>query len=124
MTQRVAGGDDVAQWVAAHGGDVSQRVRHGPRQALDRGVKLAGCTVHFVDEGTDSGPIIAQAVVPVLDDDTPESLAGRILEQEHRLYPWVLDLIARGQVLREGQRVRTPGVPAPCFAEINPPPGR
>ena len=60
---------------------------HAQRQALERGVKLAGCTVHVVDEGTDEGPIVLQAAVPVLDGDTEETLGARILEQEHRIYP-------------------------------------
>jgi len=96
---------------------------HGPRQALEYGAKVSGCTVHFVDEGTDTGPIIAQAVVPVLDDDTEESLAARILEQEHRIYPWALQLIAGGRLVREGRRVRVLDAPVTPFAHINPPPG-
>lgn len=79
---------------------------HAQRQALEYGVRFSGCTVHFVDDGTDTGPIIAQAVVPVLDTDTEETLAARILEQEHRIYPWVLDLLAQQRVIREGRRVR------------------
>jgi len=70
----------------------------GPRQALAYGVKIAGCTVHYVDAGTDSGPVIAQAAVPVMDADTEESLAARILEQEHRLLVAVLCAIAAGRV--------------------------
>jgi len=76
------------------------------KQAFRYGVKVSGCTVHFVDIGMDSGPIIAQQVVPVLDDDDPESLAGRILEQEHILYPRVIEWLARGRVQLEGRRVR------------------
>jgi phosphoribosylglycinamide formyltransferase 1 len=79
---------------------------HGPRQALQAGVKLAGCTVHFVDEGTDTGPIIVQAAVPVLDGDTEDTLAARILEQEHRLYPQAIQWIAEGRLSLEGRRVR------------------
>jgi phosphoribosylglycinamide formyltransferase-1 len=71
---------------------------HGQRQALEHGVKVAGCTVHFVDSGTDSGPIIAQAAVPVLDGDTEESLSARILVEEHRLLVLVLQGIAEGKV--------------------------
>src|SRR5262249_59436428 len=63
------------------------------RQALEHGVKVSGCTVHFVDEGLDSGPIILQAVVPVLDHDTPESLAARILVEEHRIYSEAVALV-------------------------------
>ncbi len=75
---------------------------HGPRQALTKGVKIAGCTVHFVDEGTDTGPIIAQASVPVLAGDDEETLAGRILVEEHRLFARVVTAIAQGQVRLEG----------------------
>jgi phosphoribosylglycinamide formyltransferase-1 len=71
---------------------------HAQRQALAYGVKIAGCTVHFVDSGTDSGPVIAQASVPVLDDDTEETLAARILVEEHRLLVAVLAEIAAGKV--------------------------
>ena len=63
---------------------------HAHRQALEHGVKVTGCTVHLVDEGTDTGPIVAQAAVPVLDGDTEESLQRRIQEQEHRLFPLAL----------------------------------
>lgn len=75
------------------------------KQALDYGVKYSGCTVHFVDEGMDTGPIIDQAVVPVKEDDTVETLSMRILQEEHRLYPAVIDRIARGKVMIEGRRV-------------------
>jgi phosphoribosylglycinamide formyltransferase-1 len=78
---------------------------HGPRQALAYGVKIAGCTVHFVDEGTDTGPIISQAAVPVLEDDDESKLAARILEQEHRLYPEALALAVTGRLKIEGRRV-------------------
>ncbi len=71
---------------------------HAQRQALDHGVKIAGVTVHFVDEGVDTGPIIAQASVPVLDGDTEESLSERILAAEHRLYPEVVRRFAEGRV--------------------------
>jgi phosphoribosylglycinamide formyltransferase 1 len=79
---------------------------HAPRQALEAGVKVSGCTVHFVDEGTDTGPIITQAAVPVLDGDTEAALAARILEQEHRLYPQAIQWIAEGRLSLEGRRVR------------------
>ncbi|SMB99823.1 formyltetrahydrofolate-dependent phosphoribosylglycinamide formyltransferase [Thermanaeromonas toyohensis ToBE] len=75
------------------------------RQAIEYGVKIAGCTVHFVDAGVDTGPIIAQAAVPVEDNDTPETLAKRILEQEHRLLPEVIRWIAEGRVTVKGRRV-------------------
>jgi phosphoribosylglycinamide formyltransferase-1 len=68
------------------------------RQALEHGVKVAGCTVHFVDAGTDSGPIIAQAAVPVLDGDTEDTLSARILVEEHRLLVQALQAIAEGKV--------------------------
>jgi len=79
---------------------------HAQRQALDYGVKYSGCTVHFVDEGMDSGPIILQAVVPVLEDDTEDTLARRILKEEHRIYPEAVKLIAQGKVEMVGRRVR------------------
>lgn len=79
---------------------------HGQKQALDYGVKVSGCTVHFVDEGVDSGPIIAQAAVKVEDDDTEESLSKRILAQEHQLYPQVIQLIAQGRVEVLGRKVK------------------
>lgn len=79
---------------------------HGQRQAFEYGVKVAGCTVHFVDEGTDSGPIILQAPVPVLEGDDADSLAARILEQEHIIYPLALRLLAEGKLHIEGRRVR------------------
>jgi phosphoribosylglycinamide formyltransferase-1 len=68
------------------------------RQALEYGVKVAGCTVHFVDEKCDHGPIVLQAAVPVLEDDTESSLSRRILEQEHRLYPEAVTLFFRGSL--------------------------
>ncbi len=68
------------------------------RQALEYGVKITGCTVHFVDEGVDTGPIIIQSAVPVLPGDTVESLSARILEQEHIIYPKAVTMIARGEV--------------------------
>lgn len=76
------------------------------KKALEWGVKIAGCTVHFVTEGVDEGPIIIQAAVPVLDGDTPETLAARILEQEHRIYPRAVQLFAEGRLTVEGRRVR------------------
>lgn len=77
---------------------------HAQRQALERGVKIAGCTVHFVDAGTDTGPIIAQAAVPVLPGDDEEALRQRILAEEHRLYPIVVRALAEGRVRIEGGR--------------------
>ncbi|HEY1333555.1 MAG TPA: phosphoribosylglycinamide formyltransferase [Myxococcaceae bacterium] len=82
---------------------------HAHRQALEHGVKMTGCTVHLVDEGTDTGPIVAQAAVPVLDADTEESLQRRIQEQEHRLFPLALGLLASGRLRVEGRRVHVEG---------------
>lgn len=78
---------------------------HAPRQALEHGVRVAGATVHFVDEGVDTGPIVLQASVPVLPDDTEESLAARILVQEHCLYPTAVRLFAEGRLRIAGRRV-------------------
>lgn len=75
------------------------------RQALEHGAKVAGATVHLVDEELDHGPIVRQEAVPVLDEDTEESLSARILEVEHRIYPEAADLLARGAVRVEGRRV-------------------
>jgi phosphoribosylglycinamide formyltransferase-1 len=75
------------------------------KQALDHGVKVTGCTVHFVDAGVDSGPIIGQQTVPVLDDDTPESLHQRIHAAEHELYPKCVAALARGEISVIGRRV-------------------
>lgn len=82
---------------------------HAVRQALAAGVKVTGCTVHFVDEGTDTGPIIAQATVPVLDTDDEATLAQRIHKEEHRLYPAVVARFAAGAFPIEGRRVITQG---------------
>ncbi|ATU07321.1 phosphoribosylglycinamide formyltransferase [Methanohalophilus portucalensis] len=78
---------------------------HAQKQALDYGVKIAGCTVHFVDEGMDSGPIILQKSVPVLDSDTEESLSERILAQEHIIFPEAVKLFAEGRLDIKGRRV-------------------
>ncbi len=78
---------------------------HSARQALDYGVKFTGCTVHFVDEGVDTGPIILQAVVPILDNDTEETLLERIHREEHRIYPEAIRLFAQGKLRVEGRRV-------------------
>lgn len=78
---------------------------HAQQQALDYGVKFSGCTIHLVDEGMDTGPIIMQAVVPVLDDDREEDLAGRILIEEHRIYWQSLQLMAEGRLFLEGRRI-------------------
>ena len=75
------------------------------QQALEHGVKVTGCTVHYVDAGVDSGPVIGQEAVPVLDEDTPETLHQRIQIAEHRLYPRCIAAIARGEIRIEGRRV-------------------
>lgn len=79
---------------------------HVQQKALDYGVRFSGCTVHFADEGVDSGPIIIQAVVPVFDEDTAESLAERILKEEHRIYPQAVQYYAEGRIEISGRRVR------------------
>jgi phosphoribosylglycinamide formyltransferase-1 len=82
---------------------------HVQKAALEHGVKFSGCTVHFVDENMDTGPIIIQAVVPVLDNDTEDSLSTRILDQEHKIYSRAIQLYAEGKLRREGRRVLTSG---------------
>lgn len=78
---------------------------HAQRQALERGVRIAGATVHFVDEEMDHGPIITQAAVPVYPEDTEESLSARILAQEHRIYPQAIQLYAEGRLSIQGNKV-------------------
>jgi phosphoribosylglycinamide formyltransferase 1 len=75
------------------------------KQAFEYGVKFSGCTVHIVDEGVDTGPIVCQAVVPVGDDDTVETLSARILKEEHRIYSEAIGLLLEGRVQIEGRRV-------------------
>lgn len=82
---------------------------HGQRQALEYGVKISGCTVHFVDEGLDTGPIIIQAAVPLLQDDTEETLSERILKLEHEIYPEAIRLFSEGRIDVEERRVRIKG---------------
>jgi phosphoribosylglycinamide formyltransferase-1 len=82
---------------------------HGQKQAFAYGVKVSGCTVHFVDSGVDSGPVIAQTAVPVLDDDDEPTLSARILAEEHRLLPAAVRALAEGRVTTEGRRVRIQG---------------
>ena len=74
-------------------------------QALEHGVKITGCTVHFVDEDLDAGPIVMQAAVPVLDDDTVETLSARILQEEHRIYAEAIRIVLAGKYRVEGRRV-------------------
>jgi len=78
---------------------------HAQRQAVKYGVKVSGCTVHFVDEGVDSGPIILQRAVEVKDDDTEESLAERILKEEHQIYPRAIQLFCQGRLIIKGRKV-------------------
>jgi phosphoribosylglycinamide formyltransferase-1 len=89
---------------------------------LQYGVRISGCTVHFVDLGTDSGPIIIQAAVPAYESDTEESLAARILAEEHKIYPKAIQLFAEGRLSVEGRKVhiKPPAEPAAAFLE-NPP---
>src|SRR3989304_5202454 len=82
---------------------------HAQRQALRHGVKFSGCTVHFADEGVDTGPIIIQAVVPVFDDDSEETLAARILTYEHQIYPRAIPLYAEGRLRVRGRHVTCRG---------------
>jgi phosphoribosylglycinamide formyltransferase-1 len=93
---------------------------HPQRQALAAGVRFSGCTVHFVRAEVDTGPIIAQAVVPVRDDDDEERLAARILEAEHRLYPLVVRLFAEGRLRIAGNRIAIAGASSPELALFNP----
>ena len=78
---------------------------HAQRQAVECGAKVSGCTVHFVDEGVDSGPIILQKAVEVKDDDTEESLAERILKEEHQIYPRAIQLFSEGRLIIKGRKV-------------------
>jgi phosphoribosylglycinamide formyltransferase-1 len=78
---------------------------HGQKQAFEYGVKFSGCTVHFADSGVDTGPIIIQAVVPVFDNDTEESMSARILKEEHRIYPQAIQLYAEGKLEVRGRKV-------------------
>jgi phosphoribosylglycinamide formyltransferase-1 len=82
---------------------------HGQKQALEYGVKISGCTVHFVDEGMDTGPIIMQAAVPVSHDDTEDTLSERILKLEHRIYPEAIRLFSEGKIKIQGRIVRIEG---------------
>jgi phosphoribosylglycinamide formyltransferase-1 len=79
---------------------------HAHKQALEYGVRVSGCTVHFVDTGTDTGPIILQSAVCVLEDDTEESLSSRILEEEHKIYPFAVSLFAQNRLIIDGRKVK------------------
>lgn len=94
---------------------------HAQRQCVEYGARFAGCTVHFVDEGTDTGPVIVQAVVPVLPGDTEETLAKRILAQEHAIYPQAIHWFAEGRLSVEGRKVTVRGAsPAAIPPMTNP----
>lgn len=93
---------------------------HPQRQALEAGARFSGCTVHFVRDAVDTGPIIVQAVVPVLADDDEDCLAGRILAEEHRIYPLAVRLFAEGRLSIAGNRVAVAGASEPEGALINP----
>jgi phosphoribosylglycinamide formyltransferase-1 len=95
---------------------------HVQQQALDHGVRFSGCTVHFADEGVDTGPVIIQAVVPVLAGDTADTLAARILKEEHRIYPQAIQLYAEGRLSVSGRKVIIKECPVmPESAFHNPP---
>ena len=94
---------------------------HVQQQAIDYGARFSGCTVHFVDGGVDTGPIILQAVVPILPEDSADTLAARILEQEHRAYPRAIQLIAEGRVRVVGRQVIIdPACPTELTTLVNP----
>jgi phosphoribosylglycinamide formyltransferase-1 len=82
---------------------------HGQKQAIDYGVKISGCTVHFVDEGMDTGPVIIQAAVPVSQNDTEETLSEKILRLEHKIYPEAIRLFSEGKIEVDGRKVRIKG---------------
>ena len=91
---------------------------HAQRQALAYGARFSGCTVHFVDEGKDTGPVIVQAVVPVLEGDGEETLAARILALEHRIYPRAIEWFAEGRLALEGRRVTVHGARPPQSSSL------
>lgn len=94
---------------------------HGQKQAVDYGVRISGCTVHFVDEGMDTGPVIIQAAVPVSPDDTEETLSERILRMEHRIYPEAIRLYAERRLRVEGRVVCIEGYRVADEGVVNPP---
>lgn len=95
---------------------------HVQQQAIDYGVKFSGCTVHFADEGVDTGPVIIQAVVPVLPQDTTDTLAARILREEHRIYPQAIQFYAEGRIQVSGRRVTVQDSPAAAERAVHNPP--
>jgi phosphoribosylglycinamide formyltransferase-1 len=94
---------------------------HGQKQAMDYGVRISGCTVHFVDEGMDTGPVIIQAAVPVSPDDTEETLSARILKLEHKIFPEAIRLYAEGRLSVEGRVVKIKGYELKDEFIVNPP---
>jgi phosphoribosylglycinamide formyltransferase-1 len=94
---------------------------HGQKQAINYGVKISGCTVHFVDEGIDTGPVIIQAAVPVLPDDTEDTLSARILKLEHKIFPEAIRLYEEGRLSVEGRVVKIKGYELKDEYIINPP---
>ncbi|MCF6179538.1 MAG: phosphoribosylglycinamide formyltransferase, partial [Geopsychrobacter sp.] len=94
---------------------------HVQQQALDYGARFSGCTVHFVDDGLDTGPIIMQAVVPILEEDGVDDLAARILIEEHKIYPRVIQLFAEDRVRIENRRVRIQPRAQPCSGTMHNP---
>jgi phosphoribosylglycinamide formyltransferase-1 len=94
---------------------------HGQKQAAEYGVKISGCTVHFVDEGMDTGPIIIQAAAPVWPDDTEDSLSERILRLEHRIFPEAIRLYSEGRLKVEGRVVKISGYEMNEGHIVNPP---
>ena len=93
---------------------------HVHRKALEYGARFSGCTVHFVDGGVDTGPIIIQAAVPILENDTEDSLAARILEQEHKIYPQAIQWFAEGRISIEDRQVKVRGIAPKTSAQISP----
>jgi len=94
---------------------------HGQKQAVDYGTRISGCTVHFVDEGMDTGPVIIQAAVPVLPDDTEETLSDRILKLEHKIFPEAIRLFAEGRLKIEGRIVKIDRYKPQDVYIVNPP---
>jgi len=95
---------------------------HVQQKALDYGVKFSGCTVHFVDDGVDTGPIIIQAVVPVHASDTAETLAARILKEEHKIYPQAIRYFAEGRIIKNGRHIEIKNIKNPDAAAMHNPP--
>ena len=101
---------EPAEMHALYGSDPFNQGCLLARRLVEHGVRFSGCTVHFVNDACDEGPIIIQAVVPVFPDDTEETLAARILEQEHRIYPHAIQLYSEGRLRVEGRKVFVDGL--------------